>query len=445
MTGRLRQLLQRKFVKDTITLQIGKVGVLALSLIGSVIVPVLLRPERYGVWQLGLSLYGVWKVLNLTGLIPSTQTRLAAAVGAGDAVQLQNWMSLFFKVTLLYCAASTGLLLLARPWLANAFYGGDATFVNLALLLSLTQPSELLYSLFIITFSSRRQMRYVAMLQNLNQLVLVTTTIVAVLISPTAYAIALSRLVYSAVTLVLVVVVYQRSRHHTDITYPALTTVLRGMVTASGSDYWRFGIANALDKNTANLYRLLPIQITGVVAGPQAAGYVGLALNAITQQTFFTSAILDNMQAVVPQAVGRRDYAGLWRRFRQVMLVLAVGGAAFFGVFALIVPFVVPILYGSDWLPVIPLLQLLAIFGVVTTLGGVFGPLYRAFDQVRGALVIKLVVLGVGLPIGFWLIEQYGAVGGVWLVNGLLAASVLLTAVMTLPELQAQAIRQSSN
>ncbi len=151
------------------------------------------------------------------------------------------------------------------------------------------------------------------------------------------------------------------------------------------------------------------------------------------------------MQAVVPQAVGRRDYAGLWRRFRQVMLVLAVGGAAFFGVFALIVPFVVPILYGSDWLPVIPLLQLLAIFGVVTTLGGVFGPLYRAFDQVRGALVIKLVVLGVGLPIGFWLIEQYGAVGGVWLVNGLLAASVLLTAVMTLPELRAQAIRQSSN
>ncbi len=444
MTARVRQLLQRKFVKDTITLQIGKVGVLGMSLIASVVVPVLMRPERYGVWQLGLSLYGVWKVLNFTGLIPSAQTRLAAAVGAGDAAQVQNWLSLFFRVALLYCAASTSLLLLVRPVLANVFYSGDTTFVNLALLLSLTQPTELLFSLFIITFSSRRQMRHVAALQNLNQFVLVVTTIAAVLISPTAYSIALSRLGYSALTLAVVMVVYQRTRAHGDMAYPGLGVVLRGMTTATGNQYWRFGVTNALDKNTASLYRLLPIQITGVVAGPQAAGYVGLALNAITQQTFFTSAILDNMQAVVPQAVGRRDYAGLWRRFRQVMLVLTLGGTAFFGVFALIVPFVVPLLYGTDWLPVIPLLQLLAIFGVVTTLGGVFGPLYRAFDFVRGALVIKLVVLLVGLPLGWWLIQEYAAVGGVLLVNGLLTASVLLTAVMTLPELRARAIQQAT-
>lgn len=439
MIDRLRQFFRRKFVRDTLILQIGKVGVLALGLLSSVIIPVLMGPSTYGTWQLGLSLYGIWQTLNLTGLIPSAQTRLAAAVGAEDDDELLNIMAFFIRTTLLYSAVSTGLLWLLRPVLATQFYAGDVTIVTLALLLTLTQPTELIYHLLIITFSSRRQMRHVALLQNINQLVLVGAAVLAVSLSPTPTALVVSRLAYSLLTLGLVAVVYERTRAHSDMTYPALATVLVFLPRARGTAYWRFGFTNALDKNVANLYGYLPVQMAGAIVGKEAAGYVGLALNIIRQQTFFTSALLDNMQAIVPQAIGRGDYARLWQNFNRVLLSLTLGGVAFYAVFAVASPYVVTLLYDVTWLPAVPLLQALTVYGVVTTVGGIFGPLYRAFDFVRGAFLIKLAALIVLYPLGRWMMQGMGALGAVWMLNLLHMLSVGLTVALTLPELRQRA------
>ncbi|MEO0564183.1 MAG: lipopolysaccharide biosynthesis protein [Chloroflexota bacterium] len=442
MIERVGGMLRRKFVRDTLTLQIGKVGVLALGLLASVVVPVRMGAASYGVWQLGLSLYGIWGTLNLTGLLPSAQTRLALAVGAEDDTDLTRTLAVFLRVTLLYCAASTVLLALAAPLFTRYLYAGNATVPVLAVLLTLTQPTELLYNLLVITFSSRRQMRQVAVLQNVNQTVLVGSSIIAVLISPTPFALVIARLVYSAITLTFVAVTYQRTRTHSTVTYPSLATVVRQMPRASVTGYWRFGLSNAADKNIATLYFLLPVQMVGVVLGEAAAGFIGLALNIVRQGTFFTAAVMDNMQAVVPQAVGRRAYASLWRNFNRVLLVLTVGGVGFYGVLALIAPFAVRSLYGPEWMPAVGALQALAVFGAVVTVGGVFGPLYRAFDFVRGAFLIKLGALITLLPVGYWLMTTLGVAGGAWLVNLLYTATVVGTAVLTLPELRTRARQQ---
>jgi len=264
-------------------------------------------------------------------------------------------------------------------------------------------------------------------------------------LSPTPYAIMTARLVYSLVTFVMVVTVYQRTLHHATVTYPSLGAVLRRVPGASVADYWRFGVTNALDKNVANLYTQIPVQMAGVLLGASAAGLVGFALNVMRQQAFFTSAVMDNMQAVVPQAVGRGDYARLWSNFSRVLLVLLVGGIGFYGVFALAAPLVVQWLFPPEWAGAVPLLRVLAVFGAVTTVGGVFGPLYRAFDYVRGAFVIKIVSLVLVVPVGVWATRVYGAVGGVWLVNGLYMVSVALTAWLTLPELRARARMEASS
>jgi hypothetical protein len=90
----------------------------------------------------------------------------------------------------------------------------------------------------------------------------------------------------------------------------------------------------------------------------------------------------------------------------------------------------------------VPLLQGLAVFGAVTTVGSVFGPLYRAFDYVRGAFLVKLVALLVMLPVGYGLVVWLGAMGGVWMMNGLYVSTILLTAWLTLPELGRRARMQ---
>jgi len=184
-------------------------------------------------------------------------------------------------------------------------------------------------------------MRSLALMQNANQLVLTVCAIIAVVISPTPASLVMSRVVYSYLTLALAFVVYTRRRSDGQVAYPPLRAVFARARTVSPRPYWRFGVANAIDKNLSELFVQLPLQLVGIYAGARAVGYLQLALNGIAQAGIFSSAVLDNMQAVVPQAVGRRDFAGLWRNFRRVLGVLAVGGVMLYGALALFAPLVI--------------------------------------------------------------------------------------------------------
>jgi O-antigen/teichoic acid export membrane protein len=283
-------------------------------------------------------------------------------------------------------------------------------------------------------------MREVAILQNLNSLTLATCYVIALLISPTAESLVVARLVYAVVTMWMALAFYRRLRERDAVVYPPIRAVIARAMSVPVRPYWRFGFANALDKNLGRLFLEIPMQIVGIISGNAAAGYLEVILKGINIVYQFTSAVFENMQAVIPQAVGRGDYHGLWRNFRRVALVLIVGAAGFYGVFAvgaiLLGDTLVPLIYGEHWLPVVPLIPVIAIYGAVVTVGGIFGPLYRALRLMRQAIVIKIVtLLGTLLP-GIWLAQQSGALGGAWMINILYGVSVALTAVVILPELK---------
>jgi O-antigen/teichoic acid export membrane protein len=112
--------------------------------------------------------------------------------------------------------------------------------------------------------------------------------------------------------------------------------------------YRRFGVLNALDKNIAQLFTTLPVQLVGTLGGTEAAGMLTFALNLIRQTTFFTSALFENLQAVIPLAIGRGEYLKSWRNLLRVMLTLLIGSAGFYVAFALAVPYLMRWL-GSEW------------------------------------------------------------------------------------------------
>ena len=142
------------------------------------------------------------------------------------------------------------------------------------------------------------------------------------------------------------------------------------------------------------------------------------------------------MQAVVPQAVGRGDYARLWRNFRRVLLALLAGGILVYSALLLAAPLVMVPLFGEKWRPVLPLIPALAVFGLATTLGGIFGPLYRALDLVARMVWMRALLLLLILPPGAWLVSATGANGGIWIINALYLVSIALTALLTLPTLR---------
>lgn len=449
MFDRARAFFRRKFVQDTLALQLGGLGVTALGMVAWIVVPVALGPEKYGIWALAQSFLSIWDTLNLTGLGVTVSTLLAVAVGARDEPEILRLLGVFVRVSLLWGGLSVAVLALVGPPLAQALYpeaaqaGGGAQIGALAAALALTLLIDPFYALVTTALQSRRSMRLLAALQTANQLVLTACLVAAALLRPEPAALVAARLAYSLITALLALGVYQRQRGQGMVVYPPLRAVLARARTVSYRPYWRFGLANALDKNAAQLFTQLPLQLTGMVGGLAAAGFLQLALRLFQQASVFTSAVFSNLQAVVPQAVGRGDYARLYRDFKRLTLTLLAGGLLFYGALALAGPalviWVVAPLFGEEWLNVIPLLPVLAVFGVATTVGGIFGPLYRAFDMAGAALAIKVAALALMIPLGVALIDALGAVGGAWTISGLYAVSVALTAAVTLPALRRRA------
>ena len=438
MMNRVQTFLRRKFVRDTLILQVSKVGVTASSLASSLFIVKVMSLEQYGAWGLIVSLYGIWQFLNFTGIIPSATTLMTEAVGANDRVTLLQIMQIYWRVTILFCVGAGILFGVASPLLIQWFYPDSPQIVYWTGVMTLVYPSQLIFVLVGISLSSRRLMRWWAFYQYLDQFVLAVLMIVAVWIHPSASALVLARLTHGVLTVSVGMVMYQQLRHATVLSFPTWGEILRGSLTVSAVGYRRFGILNALDKNIAQLFTALPVQLVGAISGTEAAGILTFAINIIRQTTFFTSALFENLQAVIPLAIGRGEFLKLWRNLLRVMLTLLIGSGAFYACFALVVPFMVRWL-GAEWEGAQGVILWLSVFGVVSTVGGVLGPLYRAFDVMGAITLSKVFTIILGGGVGWVLIHMYGVMGGAWVLNGMFLLSVALTAGLTLPVLYRRA------
>ncbi len=449
----LERLLRRKFVQDTLALQIGKGGNAAISLVASVLIARLMGPTVFGEWALTVSFIAIWSAFNLTGVGPSTVTKLSAAIGARNDGEILNLMSFFIKMSLIWALPFIVFLFSAGIPVASYFYSHPVSFGGLAgLPVTLEQPypgigvaaavfalvliPDTFYNLIITVLTSRRSMRLLAVFQNVNNFTQSACVITALLVSPTLAGMVAGRIVYSLITAGMALWLYARERERGAVPLPSMSQVLAHVRRVPLRPYWRFGLSIALDRNLATLFLQIPMQIVGITAGAAAAGYLQLAIKAIQVPNNFTSAVFDNLQSAAPQAVGKGEYTRLRRNMRQVLLVMLVGAVGFYALFALAVLLVgdwlIPLVYGAEWAPTVPLLVLLAVFGAVTTVGGLFGPLYRALEMVRVAMLCKVIALALGLLPGVWLAQQAGAQGGALMISLLFTLSVSLTALTTL-------------
>lgn len=467
MRARLQQLSQRKFVRDTAILQSAKFVVLGFSILSSLVVWRLLGPDLYGIWGLGQSLFIVLSLVNLSGVAMSTTTRLPIAVGANDQPEITRLMGLHLQFTLLANGLIILFLLFLGTWITTQLYP-DASVADrvsgIAVGVAVASIADGFYNLLLLTFASRRLMGWYAVMQMVNQVVLTSLNIIFVGLLRQPEGLLLARICYSYITFFIALWAYQHLKHRDDVTFPAISNVVRMMFKVSPIPYLGFGVTNAMDKNASSLFQHLPLQLVGIWGGTTAVGYLNLALNGLAQLSVFTAAIFENMQAIIPRAVGRKDYVSLQRNFTRVLMLLTLGSAVFYSVFALLAPLVLPIVLGDHWRPAIPTLSVLAIFGAFTTVGGLFGLLYRALDLLRPALIVK-VVTWVIVFIPFWLVVQPEApvywgenfiepqvianamnlhaqsvsVAGAWLINLLYVVSIVLTACITLPVLKRRA------
>jgi O-antigen/teichoic acid export membrane protein len=469
----LRQFSNQKFVRDTAILQVAKLLVIALSLASTIIVTRALGPQGYAAYALADSFLVLFAIVDVTGAFATT-TLMARSMAEGDRQETTRILAFGMQSSVLAQLLIFTLLVVAGPPLARSWQG-DAVIGMLAAGLALSGPADAIYNQLLHALQARRSMGTVSVVQIANQGVLSAFMIAAVLSAPAAVSLIAARVLYSYVTMIIVAVAYQRTRRFDDgETLPRLTEVARLSLSPSPRHYWRFGFLSAVDKNISDLFVPLVTQLVGAFGGVLAVGYFSLGMRALTQLSVLSASILENLTAVVPQAIARRDFVMLQRNFARLQVAVAAGSAFIYGLMALVTPVIVPVLFGTEWIPAVPVIMVLSIFGVITALGGNFAPLYRAFDLLRSAAATKLIALAVTLPVSAWLIANASqgaelnlrllgllqievtslgagiaastasAVAGAWSLNGLFALSVGLTAIFTLRHLRQVASQDST-
>ena len=80
-------------------------------------------------------------------------------------------------------------------------------------------------------------------------------------------------------------------------------------------------------------------------------------------------------------------------------------------------PLVFRILYGVAYLPSVPYVMGFGLFGALFGLGIGLGPMWRAVGKVQVSIIINLVTLGLGVPLGIWLITVWHIWGAVAMVT----------------------------
>ncbi len=434
LSSPLRNLLRSKFVQDTITLQAGKLALTAINFATFAIVARGLGSEAYGVYRLALTMHGLLMTLNLTGLGPSTITRLSEAIGGHDRARTRDLMGFFVQMSLIVALIASGAAFTFGPAFAGASY--DNPFIGeLMRLYTLILFFRPIYNLSLIALQSTRAMRRYTALENGASLFEALLKIAAVLPGGGPMGIIVAHLVAAIGRAGAGIWVYRRLQRQQPEVLPTVREVITAARRNSPRPYWRFGVLLALDKNLAGLYTLLPQQLLGMWAGEAAVGFLNLGLGALQYPALLFSGILTNLAARLPAAAGSGDYARLAANFRRVMRWIAPLAVGMYGLFALLAPVVVFVL-GPEYVPATQVIRILCLYGAVTAIGGIFGPLYRTLRLMRAILAVKVAALALAALPAAWLIQTQGAAGGAWAIDLVYAIAVALTIGVTWPHLR---------
>lgn len=413
--NRLQSFLQSRFVRDTFILQISKVSVLFLSVGTSVLILRLIDQENYGIFSLAQSMLALVQVVNIFAPAAVT-TLLPKAIADRNELEVRKLLSYALQLGWLWSSGSTLLLLIVGEALSVWLYDGNSQIGSLAVWLAAAQFFDGLYSLVLIVFLANRNTTQLAIIQILNQFILSVCLIGSLLFSPTAESLIVGQATYSLVSMLLAVGIYESLRQEHTI-LPSTFKIIKGLRSVSPHEYARFSLVYNVDKRLAITFIEIPVQIVGIVDGLAAAGILKAALNVLNMLIASTSAVTDNLQAVIPQAVQRNDFVWILNNYKRVLQLLTGVGVIIFGATALLAPTLFPLVFGKEWYESGPLISILCVQGVLGLVGATLGPLYRAFDIVERMVLVKLLIVAVTSLVGGWLILRFGSLGGAWFIN----------------------------
>lgn len=421
--SRVAAQLRRPFVRQAGILQVGSFAALGASFIASVLLARLLGRESYGAYALVVSTMTTISLFKRLGQDYVATTNLAAAYARQDAVAGRRALVAFNTINVWSTIVVIPPALLLAPAIMERWFA--ASSLGDALRLALLPPiwAMLLATVVILLQCSRRLVLLTA-LENANSVGLAAAALLLVLAGMGVNGVFLGQVFASLLFALIAAGIYAWLRWR-DALIPTWHQLLLGALRPGPAERREFfsGIAVALDKNLISLYALAPILLLGSHAPTDQVGLLRVAMSYLAVPLVALGAVsrllmvkLPELQAAQPKRVERF--------FFQVTLAGGAISCLLTIPFVLLAPWLIGLLYGSDFAGSSQLVLLLALQPLLAGFGLAAGPIYRTYRRNLWAIYANLASLVVGLPLAYFLVQSY-AMQGAALAYSLLATSVL--------------------
>ncbi len=404
-------------------LQIGNVASTLIQGIAGILVARLLQPELFGIYSLAFGIAGVASVFLGFVSQESVSAILGRAYSTKDRGVMAAAMAFVSKtITVSGIAAVASMAIL--PFLSmrlyhNSMLGMYAGIFTVALFFS--------NSFFAVARVALQLAGNIATMTWLivgDQLIRSGLSILFVLLGFGVAGAVSGHLVGGFILAILSFFVLYQLRLKTPGFFAPLFRIRDWIPArhAEGRGYFNFTAWVTLDRNISVLYSMLPLAMTGLFVAPREVGFFRLAFSYINLVLSLLAPIsmLLNVEFARMSVDGKTN---LRRNFVRVSLYsMALSALLTAGAIG-IAPIFFRILYGQNFLPSVPYVAGLFLYGLFFGLGIGLGSLWRALDRVKTSIIINVVTLGIGVPLGFWLIRTYGSWGSVIMVTAWYAAS----------------------
>ncbi len=416
MLSRFNALLQRRFVRDTLTLQAGQFILIFVAGITQAIISRVLKPEGLGDYRSVFILFNLMSLLDISGSIAVARTHLARAFGADNTEEIHRTLAYFLKINALVNGVLVISFFIFFPALSSALFR-DPAAGQLARWLAITELTDVPLQLVTIILSARREMRPLVRLESVKLLITALLLIGAVLTSTIDVLIAVQ--VGVSIGFAVYAVWRYRQLAKADGRLPALPTLLVQARRVSFRQYLGEGVVVSLDKNFSQFaVYTLPFLMLGIYSNTHDEQTLGLFTNAYAVITFpgpLISGIARNLDTYLPFKSSQAD--GLRQTFIRATLGSGLIWAAGTLALAIVAPFVLLIVYGLDYAPAIGWLYPLLLQSLAVGLGVGLGSAFRTLKKAQYSILESLLVTAILAPIGLWLIQQMGGYGAAWFIG----------------------------
>ncbi len=420
-----------RFVRAAAVLQLGSLGLTAVSFVGSVLLARALGSAGYGSYALVMSIGTTIGLLRRLGQDYAATTHLAEAHADGnlqvarDALRVYVFLSVVTSVVILPPA------IVLAPWIGEHVFGDPDLGVPLQLYL-VQGFWAVVPGWTVIALQATRRLGTLVRFENATMLLGTLLPVALALAGLGVLGVFWGQVVASLASLSLAALVYARLRRAEPLV-PS-ERELAVAVFRPNAPLWRetrFSLSIAFDKNLVSLFTLVPILLLGLEAVESEVGQLRVALSYMAIPAVLLSPVSRLLMVDLPQLRVSSP-----ERVRPFFLrVTLLGGLASIGLalpFALLAGVVLPLLYGPEFRAAPPLALALLLDAASLGIGIAAGPVFRTYGRTDLPILASVGILLFGLPATWGLIRLWGPLGAAVGYGGMMLTSRFVSYVQCL-------------